>query len=262
MKPSLRSALLIPAFLALALAAAVGGPVSLAAPAPCNYTDVNLNATVQGALTTSDCPLSDGYADYYRFFAAAGTDVSAGIHAPALGDTLLSIQDFQSNSVIVRDDELSNPSVEVKIPTDGFYLVRIWSIDPNIKTGAYTLKLTGIKNPNGCSIDTDPATLCLRSDRFKIRVAWAALHLGTQGDGTALVLTPDTGSFWFFSSTNLELVIKILDGQAINGHFWVFYGALTNVQYTITITDTLTGAVKTYSSAQDTQASVSDTSAF
>ncbi len=61
---------------------------------------------------------------------------------------------------------------------------------------------------------------------------------------------------------NVELVIKVLDGTAINGHFWVFYGALSNVQYTITVTDTQTQAVKTYTNPSGTLASVADTSAF
>lgn len=40
------------------------------------------------------------------------------------------------------------------------------------------------------------------------------------------------------------------------------YGALTNVEYTITVTDTETGAVKTYFNPQGQLASRADTSAF
>jgi len=42
----------------------------------------------------------------------------------------------------------------------------------------------------------------------------------------------------------------------------VFYGALSDVEYTITVTDTQTGAVKKYFNAQGQLSSVSDTSAF
>lgn len=42
----------------------------------------------------------------------------------------------------------------------------------------------------------------------------------------------------------------------------MFYGALSNVEYAITVTDTETGAVKTYSNAQGEFASVGDTEAF
>jgi Viral BACON domain len=112
----------------------------------------------------------------------------------------------------------------------------------------------------GCVADT--TTLCLSTGRFKVKVAWQALHLGTSGTGQAVPLTSDTGYFWFFGSSNVELVIKVVDGTPVNGHFWVFYGALSNVQYTITVTDTKTGLSKTYFNPQDTLASVADTSAF
>ena len=57
-------------------------------------------------------------------------------------------------------------------------------------------------------------------------------------------------------------MIKVLDARVINGHFWVFYGALSNVEYTITVTDTETGAVRQYHNPQDRMASFADTEAF
>ncbi|MGH9367567.1 MAG: hypothetical protein ACRD3M_07825 [Thermoanaerobaculia bacterium] len=56
--------------------------------------------------------------------------------------------------------------------------------------------------------------------------------------------------------------MKILDGRAINAHFWVFFGALTNVGYTITVMDTVTGAVRTYDNLEGRLASGADTEAF
>jgi hypothetical protein len=40
--------------------------------------------------------------------------------------------------------------------------------------------------------------------------------------------------------------VKVLNGRAINGHFWVFYGGLTDLEYTITVRDTATGQVPNY----------------
>jgi hypothetical protein len=105
-------------------------------------------------------------------------------------------------------------------------------------------------------------TLCLNQSRFQVTVDWEVPSQGHSGHGTAAPVTSDTGYFWFFSSANVELVIKILDAHGVNGHFWVFYGALSNVQYTMTVTDTETGAVKTYTNPSGTLASVADTSAF
>jgi hypothetical protein len=44
-------------------------------------------------------------------------------------------------------------------------------------------------------------------------------------------LTDDTGYFWFFDSANIELMTKVVDGRGLNGKFWFFYGALSDVQY-------------------------------
>jgi hypothetical protein len=47
--------------------------------------------------------------------------------------------------------------------------------------------------------------------------------------------------FWFFDAANPEMLLKILDGCAINGHYWIFYAAGTNVGLTTTVTDTVAG---------------------
>jgi photosystem II stability/assembly factor-like uncharacterized protein len=107
-----------------------------------------------------------------------------------------------------------------------------------------------------------PTSLCLQASRFLLQVAWSVPDQGTSGSGQAIPLSTDTGAFWFFSSTNYELMIKVLDGTSVNGHFWVFYGALSNVQYTITVTDTRTGAIKVYTNPFGTLASVADVLAF
>jgi hypothetical protein len=106
-----------------------------------------------------------------------------------------------------------------------------------------------------------PTTLCLNNQRFKVEVQWKDFRNNT-GSGQAMPLTSDTGYFWFFSSNNVELVVKVLDARAFNGRFWVFYGALSNVEYTLTVTDTATGRVKSYTNPSGTFGSVGDTDAF
>jgi len=108
---------------------------------------------------------------------------------------------------------------------------------------------------------SDGQTLCLNAHRFRASVVWRDAG-GNTGGGQALPITDNTSAFWFFDPTNVELVVKVLDGRSVNGKFWVFYGALTNVEYTITVTDTLTGAVKIYFNAQGQLASVADTGVF
>lgn len=105
-----------------------------------------------------------------------------------------------------------------------------------------------------------PTDLCLNGGRFRVSLHWKAQ--GTQGAGQAVPLTSDTGYFWFFSAANVEVAIKVLDGRPLNGHFWVFYGALTNVEYEITVTDTETGQSVTYKNPAGQFGSRADTSAL
>ena len=138
---------------------------------------------------------------------------------------------------------VSDPSVPAPVWTDG----SSWGIfgrrlgDPRCAAGS--------------------EVLCLRG-RFEARVDWKNPFTGQTGTGKALPLTGDTGSFWFFDAANLELMIKVLDGGGVNGHFWVFYGSLSNVEYTITVTDTSTGTAKTYHNAPFQFASRADVEAF
>jgi len=108
----------------------------------------------------------------------------------------------------------------------------------------------------------DPTTICLNGGRFRVRVAWSVPTQNRSGAGMAAPLTSDTGYFWFFDERNVELIVKVLDGRGVNGYFWVFYGALSSVEYAITVTDMDSGATKTYPNTAGTLASVADTSAF
>lgn len=104
--------------------------------------------------------------------------------------------------------------------------------------------------------------LCLGGGRFAVTARWKDFD-GNTGDGQAVPLAGgDTGYFWFFGQDNVEVVLKVLDGRPVNGRFWVFYGALSSVEYTLTVTDTETGAVKTYVNPAGRLGSVADTEAF
>ena len=58
-------------------------------------------------------------------------------------------------------------------------------------------------------------------------------------------------------------MVKILDGCGFNDHFWVFAAATTNVEYTLSVTDTQTGITKQYFNPLGTAAAaITDTGAF
>ena len=125
-------------------------------------------------------------------------------------------------------------------------------------SGAFKLDLGGF--PGSCQ--PDGVTLCLNDGRFKVEAAFQLSPSGPVIEARAVRLTGDTGYFWFFEDANVEVVVKVLDGRFVNGHFWVFYGALSSVEYTITVTDTQTGEVRAYHNERGHLASVADTTAF
>ena len=113
----------------------------------------------------------------------------------------------------------------------------------------------GVCTPNA-------TTLCLGEARFRI-TAFYSTSQGQSGAGMAVSLTSDSGYFWFFSADNIELIVKVLDGCAINSEHWVFASGLTNVNVTMIVEDTATGASQTYLNPQgQAYEPLQDTSAF
>jgi hypothetical protein len=108
---------------------------------------------------------------------------------------------------------------------------------------------------------TEPPALLLGDGRFRATIAWRTRD-GASGFGTPLPLGGDSGAFWFFAPDNLELMLKVLDGRAVNGAFWVFYATLTDVAFDLTVTDTETGQSKVYSKPQGRIESRADVHAF
>jgi hypothetical protein len=83
-------------------------------------------------------------------------------------------------------------------------------------------------------VGEDTAHLDLgENDRFEVLVRWSNPKDGTSGTGHARRLAQDSGAFWFFTPDNLEVTIKILDGRAVNGFWWVFIASMTDLQLEI-----------------------------
>lgn len=91
----------------------------------------------------------------------------------------------------------------------------------------------------------DEETLCLRQGRFQITGSWEDFD-GNTGPFNAVPASDETGLIYFFDPSNFEILVKVLDGCPINGHYWVFYAATTNLGFTMEVTDLSTGDTSTY----------------
>jgi hypothetical protein len=107
-----------------------------------------------------------------------------------------------------------------------------------------------------------PDALCLAGDRYAVTVDWRSANDGGSAQ-VAPLGSDDSGIFYFFDPNNWEMLVKVLDACAVNGHRWVFAAATTDVEYTLRVTDTVTGEAKEYSNALGNRApAITDTGAF
>lgn len=148
-------------------------------------------------------------------------------------------------------------SVSIPSPQGGPWKIGLFA---NSAFAGVTLTVTIV--PGGACVAADTA-LCLLANRFGVQVDWTNQHAANStGVGHVITGSDQTGYFWFFDPANTELVVKVLDGRGVNGHFWVFYGGLSDVDFTIRVTDSASQTVKTYHHPPGTLGGQADTSAF
>lgn len=180
-----------------------------------------------------------------------GTPLSARLHRGARGEDGPLELDFGSPVSPFEGSVEINGSGAVSDLLDGEYYVEVTS---NAFPDGH---LRG--QVNGCQ-DT-AGTICLNQGRFAARIAWTTLD--DAGDGRAVRETGDSGMFWFFRPDNLEMLIKVLDGCAVNGHYWVFFSATTDVGYQLRVTDSDRDVTRLYENRRGSAAQPRlDTTAF
>lgn len=108
-------------------------------------------------------------------------------------------------------------------------------------------------------------TMCLNNNRFEARVNWENYSHVHADAFVAAPGTPDSGLFYFNDPNNWEFLIKIINacGEP-SPRYWVFYAAATDVGFTVTVRDTLSGVPpKVYTNPLGTAAPAkNDTNAF
>jgi hypothetical protein len=113
---------------------------------------------------------------------------------------------------------------------------------------------------DGCFESTE--TLCLEDGRFQVEVTFTDFE-EQDHVGQSVRETTNSGMFWFIEPSNLEMLVKVLNACTFNDRYWVFLAATTDVGFELTVTDTATGTVKTYSNTLGSAAvAVTDTDAF
>ncbi|HVS64897.1 MAG TPA: pectin acetylesterase-family hydrolase [Thermoanaerobaculia bacterium] len=197
--------------------------------------------------------------DHYWVFAAATTNVAYTLRVtdPRTGATRTYRNPLGGFAAAITDTTAFPCQVEgarqMPAGDDGIELrVRDRPSDP---------QPDALPAPGGC-VDGD-TELCLAGSRFEVRVAWRDFQ-GRTGEGMLVPFrSDDSGLFWFFDEDNWEVLVKVLDACTIADRFWVLAAGTTNLETTLTVTDTLTGEVREYRNELGEPAeAIIDTEAF
>lgn len=109
------------------------------------------------------------------------------------------------------------------------------------------------------SCQSSANAVCLVNNRFRLELDWSNQFDSTSGRGVGKKLSDLTAAFSFTDPANLEVLVKTLD---FGDHVLVLYGTLSNLAYTLRITETTTGRVKTYVNAANNYCGGLDSNAF
>lgn len=223
-------------------------------------------STTNDELTmTGSCRIPDdsSYVDFYSFDGTAGQQVT--ITMSASYDTFLFLLDPSATTAATDDNSGggTNARIVFTLTSTGTWFIAANSLAANT-FGNYSLTLTCGSAPAPGACAANATTLCLNNNRFKVQATFATAQ-GQTGNGMAVSETTDTGLFWFFSASNIEVIIKVVNACSFAGgpRYWVFAGGLTNVEVVLTVTDTQTGSMQVYRNPQGTAfAPIQDTNAF
>lgn len=149
-------------------------------------------------------------------------------------------------------------------------LVAVYELDADATDAVGTLH--GTKNgasanylnaavSGGCSTSTN--TLCVGpSGRYAVSATYKTTS--TSGPGKVVAFqTSDSGLFTFFSDSNWEMVVKVLNGCGVNSRWWVFSSGITDQHVELVVSDLPHGITKRYFNyAGQPFNAITDTSAF
>jgi hypothetical protein len=196
--------------------------------------------------TAAAVPVTTGNtvnAQFYSF------NIGSGLTLPAARTLYVGLEfDGSQGFFIGIDDSATTPYRDAFVSNDGGIS---WQTQATATPGyrAYGLRV----QPSLAATNCVPSStaMCLQAQRFEVTATYKASD-GSAGSAQTVPLTTDSGYLWFFAASNIEAIVKVLDACALNGHYWVFAGGLTNVQTVLTITDTQTGSSRTYTNPIDT----------
>lgn len=117
-------------------------------------------------------------------------------------------------------------------------------------------------NGVGCTTSApcteDAFTMCLVNGRYRVTSHWRNQFAGgATANLSKARLTDTTGAFWIADANTYEYMIRFQPGQS-NGRTWIAIPTFTDVEFFVSVTDTIGGQSKEYHSNPGNQSLIYD----
>jgi hypothetical protein len=225
----------------------------------CPATPITLPASINGRIKASTCrDVIDTAEDVYAVTVVAGETLTITMRSTdfevflymwhgtgSITTTRTSYHVINGTSIVTATHTFA---------TAGTYLIEagaLWTDSTTYPwTGEYRLTVTSSRG-GGCTATNN--AVCLQNGRFKVSIDYVNPFANPPRPGsfltarlTAVGSNPDTALFGFDSAQAVEVVVRIVDARPFAPRFDIYYGGLTDVEYTVTVTDTVTNKTRTY----------------
>jgi PKD repeat protein len=138
--------------------------------------------------------------------------------------------------------------------------------------GSFTVRLTATNSSGPASATmnvtvTDETVLRLNAAHsFDLTLTARDPRTGNSGSGKVIGQNDVYGYFSIptvsGNAGNPEVIVKMVDATGIGSNYWVFYGCMTDLEYTLSVSENATGVVKTYRKNVGAPCGQFDTSGF
>ena len=224
---------------------------------PCAAGTVGCNQTVTGRVSVDSCKTSNNvYGVGYSFSGTAGQKVTISGRSPEFPATIVLADGRAGQSTIyAQNDQFVDGATATisnfSLPYTGPYIVLITPGIP-VEFGDYTVTVT-CEQINGACV-ANATTACLLDGRFRVSIGFINQFANPPAPGTFLGAklvagsqNPDVATFGISSAQAIEVVVRVQDTRPFGlNRFDIYYGGLTDLEYTVTVTDTVKNVTKTY----------------
>lgn len=225
----------------------------------------SLPLSVTGNINTSSCLDDLGYRkDVYAITVAAGETIDITLRSTAFEAFLYVYLNNGTSIDTTYQSFFTTSGVSLVTAHHTFAAAGTYEVEAGPLytedsghpwSGSYTLNVTTNAQTGSCVANS--TTVCLLNNRFRVAIHYVnpfSNPPNQPGDflGARLlqgVQNPDTALFGFSSPQAVEVVVRVQDTRPFAPRFDVYYGGMTDVGYTVTVTDTQTGTTRQYVNA-------------